>query len=75
MIGPNEIIAAIESAIPNSSATLVDLTGTANHWEVTVVSNSFAGKSLLQQHRMVYAALEGHVGAGIHALSIKTSIK
>lgn len=43
------------------------------HFEATVVSSTFAGKSLLQQHRMVYAALGGRIESEeIHALALRT---
>ena len=42
------------------------------HFTAIVKSPAFAGKSLIEQHRIVYAALEGKVGDQIHALSIKT---
>lgn len=43
------------------------------HFEAVVVSENFAGKSLVQQHRLVYAALGGRMEREeIHALSLKT---
>lgn len=49
-----------------------DLTGTKDHFQVTVVSEVFAGKKLIEQHRMVYAPFEKEIGGPIHAFSIKT---
>ena len=53
-----------------------DLTGTANHWEVTVKSPKFHGLSRIEQHQHVMKAFEAELKTGeVHALSIKTQIK
>lgn len=49
-----------------------DLTGTKDHWEAVVVSDRFAGKSRIEQHQMVYAALGELMAGPIHALALKT---
>lgn len=49
-----------------------DLTGTKDHWEAVIVSDAFAGKSRIQQHQMVYAALGELMSGPIHALALKT---
>ena len=49
-----------------------DLTGTKDHWEAVVVSDAFSGKSRIQQHQMVYAALGELMAGPIHALALKT---
>ena len=49
-----------------------DLTGTKDHWEALIVSGAFAGKSRIQQHQMVYAALGELMAGPIHALALKT---
>ena len=69
---PEEIEAKIRAALPDARVELRDLTGTADHWEATVVSLSFAGKSLVERHRMVFAALSEEMKGPIHALSLKT---
>lgn len=48
-----------------------DLTGTSDHFQVTIVSDDFEGLSPIERHRKVYAALGPDVGGAIHALSIK----
>lgn len=40
------------------------------HFHVRVVSQAFAGEAPLKRHRMVYAALDGLMDNGIHALTI-----
>jgi stress-induced morphogen len=62
----------IRAAIPDAEVELKDLTGTADHWEATIVSPAFAGKSPIQRHRMVFDALEEEMKGPIHALSLKT---
>jgi stress-induced morphogen len=49
-----------------------DLTGTKDHWEAVIVSEAFSGKSRIQQHQMVYAALGELMAGPIHALALKT---
>ena len=66
-----DIIQKIRQALPDARVELVDLTGTKDHWEATIVSSAFAGKSLLQRHRLVFAALEEEMKGPIHALSLK----
>jgi stress-induced morphogen len=62
----------IEAAIPQAHAQVEDLTGGGDHFRATVVSPAFAGRSRLEQHRMVYEVFGPEVGGPIHALSIKT---
>jgi BolA protein len=45
--------------------------GGGGHFVVTIVSTAFAGKNLLQRHRMVYEALGDAMQTDIHALSVK----
>lgn len=62
----------IVAAIPDAVVELRDLTGTADHWEATIVSAAFAGRSLIERHRMVFASLAEEMKGPIHALSLKT---
>lgn len=43
----------------------------SGHFRVRIVSAAFAGKSAIERHRLVYAALDGLIGQGIHALAIE----
>ena len=52
-----------------------DLTGTKDHWEALVVSAAFVGKTPIEQHQMVYAALKGRMGGELHALALDTGPK
>lgn len=61
----------IEERLPGARAMVRGDDGV--HFEATVISEAFAGQSLLQQHRLVYAALGGRMEREeIHALSLKT---
>ena len=67
-----DIEAKIRVALPDAKVELRDLTGTADHWEAVVVSAAFAGKSPIERHRMVFAALSEEMKGPIHALTLKT---
>jgi stress-induced morphogen len=72
MPSADELKQRIEAAIPSSEVVVVDLTGGGDHFEATVTSRAFAGRSRLEQHRLVYDVFGDEVGGPIHALSIKT---
>ena len=64
------IAAKIRAALPDARIELTDLTGTEDHWQATVISSAFAGKSLIERHRMVMAALAAEMKGPIHALTL-----
>lgn len=63
----------IKSGIPDAQVTISDLRGDGDHYAAHVVSSAFVGKSRIQQHQMVYQALQGRMGNELHALAIQTS--
>ena len=67
---PEDIAAKIRVALPDAVVELKDLTGTEDHWEARIVSAGFAGKSLIQRHRLVMAALADEMKGPIHALTL-----
>ena len=69
----NEIEALIRSALPDAKVQVEDLAGDGDHYAATVVSEAFRGRSRVQQHQMVYAALQGRMGGVLHALALQTS--
>ena len=69
----DELKARIESGIPDSTASVQDLTGGGDHFRAEVVSPAFAGLSRIDQHKLVYAVFGDEIGGPIHALSLKTS--
>ncbi|WP_291296451.1 BolA family protein [Elioraea sp.] len=68
-----EIEALIRATLPDAQVTIEDLRGDGDHYAATVVSAAFKGKSRVQQHQMVYAALQGRMGGVLHALALQTS--
>jgi stress-induced morphogen len=65
------IAAKICAALPDARVELTDLTGTEDHWQATVISSAFAGKSLIERHRLVMAALAAEMKGPIHALTLQ----
>ncbi len=65
-----DIVAKIRAVIPDAVVEMKDLTGTSDHWQASIVSASFAGKSLIQRHRLVMAALAEEMKGPIHALTL-----
>lgn len=70
---PEEIEGFIKEGLPDAVVTITDLRGDGDHYAAHVISASFAGKSRVQQHQMVYQALQGRMGNELHALAIQTS--
>ena len=68
-----EIERLIKEAMPDAKVEIRDLAGDGDHYAATVVSSVFKGKSRVQQHQMVYAALKGQMGGVLHALALQTS--
>ena len=68
-----EIEALIKAALPDAQVTIEDLAGDVDHYAASVVSEAFRGKSRVQQHQIVYAALQGRMGGELHALALQTS--
>ena len=71
----NEIERLIKAALPDAQVEIKDLAGDGDHFAAHVVSPSFARKSRVQQHKMVYDALGGRMGGTLHALALTTAAK
>ena len=69
-----EIEALIKAALPDAEVIIEDLAGDGDHYMARVTSPAFAGKSRVQQHKMVYEALGGRMGGELHALQLVTSV-
>lgn len=69
----NEIENLIKDALPDAEIRIDDLRGDGDHYLAHVVSSAFAGKSRVQQHQMVYDALQGRMGGELHALALQTA--
>lgn len=63
----------IREGIPEAVVRIEDLRGDGDHYAAYVESPAFAGKSRVQQHQMVYAALQGKMGGELHALALTTA--
>jgi stress-induced morphogen len=63
----------IKAAFPDARVTIQDLRGDGDHYAAHIVSSAFKGKSRVQQHQMVYKALQGRMGGVLHALALQTS--
>lgn len=64
----------IQEGIPDAEVRIEDLRGDGDHYAAYITSASFIGKSRVQQHQMVYKALQGKMGQELHALAIQTSV-
>ncbi len=71
----SEIETLIRDAFPDADIEITALADDNDHWSASVASSAFKGKTRVQQHQMVYAALQGRMGGALHALSLQTSVK
>ncbi|MBH0236902.1 BolA family protein [Methylobrevis albus] len=69
-----EIEELIKAALPDARIDIRDLAGDGDHYSAIVVSETFRGKSRVQQHKIVYDALKGNMGGVLHALALQTSV-
>ena len=63
----------IKEGLPDAEVTIQDLKGDGAHYAATAVSSAFTGKTRVQQHQLVYQALQGRMGNELHALALQTS--
>jgi stress-induced morphogen len=69
-----EIEALIRTHIPDAQVSIRDLAGDGDHYAATVIAESFRGKSRVQQHQIVYRALQEQMGGALHALALQTGV-
>jgi stress-induced morphogen len=69
-----EIEALIREALPDAQVRIEDLAGDGDHYAAYIESAAFEGKSRVQQHQMVYQALQGRMGGELHALALQTAV-
>lgn len=73
MITPDDLAGLIRAALPDATVEASDWTGTQDHYNVRVVSAGFAGVPLIDQHRLIYSAVDVALKDGrLHAIQIKT---
>ena len=68
-----DIESLIREALPDARIEIKDLAGDGDHYAANVVSSAFKGKTRVQQHQMIYSALQGRMGGVLHALALTTS--
>jgi stress-induced morphogen len=69
---PGEIERLIKESLPDAQISLQDMVGDGDHWSANITSAAFKGKTRVQQHQLVYKALEGRMGGELHALALQT---
>ncbi len=69
-----EIERLIREALPDAEVHIEDLRGDGDHYAAYVVAAAFKGKTRVQQHQMVYQALQGAMGGALHALALQTAV-
>ena len=75
MVEPDVVKAKLQAAFPNAEKIEVtDLTGTKDHYQALVVAEAFAGKTRIEQHQLVYAALGDLMDGPVHALALETKV-
>jgi len=72
-MNPSEIEGMIKAAMPDAQVRIEDLRGDGDHYAAYITSTAFRGKTRVQQHQMVYEALQGRMGNELHALALQTS--
>jgi len=72
MLEPESLRRLILEHFPDAEVQVEDLTGTKDHYRLSITSASFEGMPQIRRHRLVYSALGARVGAEIHALSLNT---
>lgn len=70
----DDIEKMIREALPDAQIKIEDLRGDGDHYAANILSEAFRGKTRVQQHQMVYAALQGKMGGVLHALALQTGV-
>ena len=68
-----EIEELILKTFPDAKIIIDDLRGDGDHYAAQIISEKFRGKTRVQQHQMVYKAMDGKMGKELHALALNTS--
>ena len=77
-ISDEKIEELIRKKFPQADIEIIDTAGDSNHYSATIASQEFRGKSRIEQHKLVYKALEGAMDGNngiLHALALQTKIK
>ena len=68
----SELQTLVQNALPDAIIEIKDLAGDDNHYSISIKSELFRNKTKLEQHQLVYSALQEKMGTKLHALQIKT---
>ena len=77
-ISAKQIKELIQKKFPQADIEIIDTAGDNNHYSATVITEEFRGKSRVEQHKLVYKALDGAMDGNngiLHALALQTKIK
>ena len=77
-ISAEKIKELIRKKFPHADIEIIDTAGDSNHYSATIATKEFRGKSRIEQHKLVYKALEGAMDGNngiLHALALQTKIK
>jgi stress-induced morphogen len=72
MVSAHQIEQRLKERLPSAQIKIRDLTGGGDHWQVQIRASEFKGMSMVEQHRLVYAALGSWMEREIHALALDT---
>jgi acid stress-induced BolA-like protein IbaG/YrbA len=73
MLDAEKLTERIRAALPGAEIQVLDLKGTGDHFQARVVSDAFEGRSMVEQHRLVYESVQDWLDTGeLHALALKT---
>lgn len=72
MVSKEAITQIIQSEIPGAEIQVTDMTGTGDHFEISVISDTFDGQNLVQRHRRMHTIMAPAMKSGVHAVKFKT---
>jgi stress-induced morphogen len=72
-ISQKNLHSLIAKTFPKAKIEITDLMGDDNHYSVTIIDQSFVGKTRVEQHKMVNESLKGCLGDVLHAMQLKTA--
>lgn len=75
MVTAEQIETKIKEALPSAEVRALDMTGGGDHWQVSVRADEFDGKTMVEQHQLIYGALGDWMKGAIHALALDTRVK
>ena len=71
-IQKNELLEILQNKFPNGDIKITDTVGDEDHYLIEIIDDIFAGKSKIEQHKIVHLALESILHTRLHAIELKT---